>query len=58
MVGIVRTIYIKREEIEDEAIDIKEVINKNIEARIKGKKKVPTKAFLAHLIDLKKTYKT
>ena len=55
---MVRTIYIKRKEIGDEAIDIKEVINKNIEARIKGKKKVPTKAFLARLIDLKKTYKT
>ena len=55
---MVRTIYIKREEIGDKAIDIKEVINKNIEARIKGKKKVPTKAFLVYLIDLKKTYKT
>jgi hypothetical protein len=55
---MVRTIYIKREEIGDEAIDIKEVFNKNIEARTKGKKKVPTKAFLARLIDLRKTYKT
>jgi len=53
MVEIVRTIYIKRKKIGDEAIDIKEVINKNIEARIIGKKKVPTKAFLVHLIDIK-----
>ena len=55
--GTVRTIYIKRKEIGDEAIDIKEVVNKNIEARTKGKKKVPAKAFLARLMDLKKTYK-
>jgi len=32
----------------DKAMDIK--------ARIKGKKKVPTEAFSARLIDLKKTY--
>ena len=54
---MVRTTYTKRKEIGDEAIDIKEVVNKNIEARTKGKKKVPAKAFLARLIDLKKTYK-
>ena len=47
--GTIRTIYIKREEMGDKAMDIK--------ARIKGKKKVPAEAFLAHLMDLKKTYK-
>jgi len=55
---MVRTIYTKRKKIEDKAMDIKEVVNKNIKARIKGKKKVPTKAFLARLMDLKKPYKT
>ena len=55
---MVRTIRIKREEMGDKAIDIKEVVNKNIEARIKGKKKVPAEAFLACFMDLKKTYKT
>ena len=41
----------------DKAIDIKEVINKNIEApleaQILGKKRVLAKPFLVQLIDLK-----
>ena len=37
----------------DKAIDIKEVVDKNIKAKITGKKKVPAKAFLVRLIDIK-----